>query len=160
MSDQTNLVIRAATAADAPFLFPLMRALAEQEPNPNPGAFRESLVGKAFHFLLDHPERGRVWVLAVDQSLVGYIVLTLGFSFEFFGTDAFIDELYIVPEYRRRGFGRRAVEFLEAEANKIGVNAVHLEVDIGNAAASELYRRMGFADHNRFLMTKWLQLPQ
>jgi diamine N-acetyltransferase len=160
VSDQTNLVIRAATAADAPYLFPLMRALTEQEPNPNPGAFRESLVGKAFHFLLDHPERGRVWVLAVDESLVGYIVLTLGFSFEFLGTDAFIDELYIVPEYRRRGFGRRAVEFLEDEANKIGVNAVHLEVDIGNAAASELYRRMGFADHNRFLMTKWLQLPQ
>jgi ribosomal protein S18 acetylase RimI-like enzyme len=138
----------------------MMRALAEQEPNPNPGAFREGLVRRTFRYLLDHPDRGRVWVLAVDQKLVGYIVLTFGFSFEFFGTEAFIDELYIVPEYRRRGFGLRAVEFLEAEANKIGVNAVHLEVDDGNAAAFELYRRIGFEDHNRFLMTKWLQHPQ
>jgi ribosomal protein S18 acetylase RimI-like enzyme len=138
----------------------MMRALAEQEPNPNPGAFREGEVSKALHFLLDHPERGRVWVLVVDEKLVGYIVLTLGFSFEFFGTDSFIDELYVLPEYRRRGFGLQAVKYLEAEANKLGVNAVHLEVDEGNDPAFELYRRMGFEDHNRFLMTKWLQRPQ
>ena len=137
-----------------------MRALAEQEPNPNPGAFREALVSKSFKYLLDHPERGRVWLLIVDEKPVGYIVLTLGFSFEFFGTDAFVDELYVLPDYRRRGFGLRAVQYLEAEANKLGVNAVHLEVDEGNDSAFELYRRMGFEDHNRFLMTKWLRSPQ
>jgi len=138
----------------------MMRALAEQEPNPNPHPFRETLVSKSFHFLLDHPERGRVWVLVVGRNLVGYIVLTLGFSFEYLGTEAFIDELYITLEYRRRGFGRSAVEYLEAEATKLGVNALHLEVDEGNDAAFELYRRRGFEDHNRFLMTKWLQQPQ
>jgi len=158
VSNLANLVIRPATLADEQYLLPLMRALAEQEPNP--GTFREELVNKALRFLLNHPERGRVWVLAVDEKLVGYIILTLGFSFEFFGTDAFIDELYILPEYRRRGFGLHAVQFLEVEANKLGVNAVHLEVDEGNDAAFELYRRMGFEDHRRFLMTKWLQHPQ
>ncbi len=138
----------------------MMRALAEKEPNPNPGSFREVAVSKAFRFLLVHPDRGRLWVLVVDGKLVGYIVLTLGFSFEFFGTDAFIDELYVLPEYRRRGFGLDAVKYLEAEAHKLGVNAVHLEVDEGNEPAFELYRRMGFEDHNRFLMTKWLQRLQ
>lgn len=160
MSDETNLVIRAATAADEPYLLPLMRALAEQEPNPNPGAFREAAVSEAFRFLLDHPDRGLVWVLVADEKLVGYIVLTLGFSFEFFGTDAFIDELYVLPQYRRRGFALAAVKYLEAEANKLGVNAVHLEVDAGNDSAFELYRRIGFEDHNRLLMTKWLRRPQ
>lgn len=138
----------------------MMRALAEQEPNPNPGVFREMEVAKALRFLLDHPERGRVWVLVIGEKIVGYIVLTLGFSFEFLGTDSFIDELYVLPEYRRRGFALQAVKFLEAEANKLGVNAVHLEVDEGNDPAFELYRRMGFEDHNRFLMTKWLRHPR
>lgn len=160
MNNEPNLVIRAATAADDPYLLPMMRALAEQEPNPNPGAFREALVRKTFHFLLDHPERGRIWLLVFREQPIGYIVLTLGFSFEFFGTDAFIDELYVLPEYRRRGFGLRAVQHLETEAHKLGVNAVHLEVDEGNDPAFELYRRMGFEDHNRFLMTKWLDRPQ
>lgn len=160
MNKDANLVIRAATSADEPYLLPMMRALAEQEPNPNPGAFQEALVSKSFQYLLDHPERGRVWLLIVDEKPVGYIVLTLGFSFEFFGTDAFVDELYVLPDYRRRGFGLRAVQYLEAEANRLGVNAVHLEVDEGNNSAFELYRRMGFEDHNRFLMTKWLRSPQ
>jgi diamine N-acetyltransferase len=160
VSDDKNLVIRAAASADEPCLLPMMQALVEQEPNPNPGAFQPVLVSKAFRALLDRPERGRVWLLEIDKQPVGYIVLTLGFSFEFLGTDAFIDELYIVPEFRRRGFAKRAVEFLEAEAKKLGVNALHLEVDEGNDAAFELYRQNGFEDHSRFLMTKWLRHPQ
>jgi ribosomal protein S18 acetylase RimI-like enzyme len=38
----------------------------------------------------------------------------------------------------------------------MGVNAVHLEVDHGNDSALELYRRVGYREHDRFLMTKWL----
>jgi ribosomal protein S18 acetylase RimI-like enzyme len=38
----------------------------------------------------------------------------------------------------------------------MGVSAVHLEVDRGNDPAFELYRRVGYEDHDRFLMTKWL----
>ena len=45
--------------------------------------------------------------------------------------------------YRRRGFGRQAVAFLEEKAREMGVNAVHLEVDRGNDPAFELYRRSG-----------------
>jgi ribosomal protein S18 acetylase RimI-like enzyme len=85
------------------------------------------------------------------------VILTLGYSFEFRGRDAFVDELYIEPEFRRRGLGRRAMEFLEERARALGVNAVHLEVDRGNDAAAELYRRAGYADQGRFLMTKWLR---
>ena len=57
---------------------------------------------------------------AEGNTIVGYIVLTIGFSFEFHGHDAFIDELYIDAAHRRRGFGRQAVEFLEKKAREIG----------------------------------------
>ena len=80
----------------------------------------------------------------------------LGFSFEFHGHDAFIDELYIEAAFRRRGYGRQAVAFVEKRAHEMGVNAIHLEVDRGNDPACELYRRAGYQDHDRFLMTKWL----
>jgi ribosomal protein S18 acetylase RimI-like enzyme len=46
--------------------------------------------------------------------------------------------------------------FLENQALEMGVNAVHLEVDHGNDPALELYRRAGYRDHRRFLLTKWL----
>jgi len=35
--------------------------------------------------------------------------------------------------------------------------AIHLEVDLGNEPALELYRRTGYQDHHRFLLTKWLK---
>lgn len=158
MSETSQLVIRPAATADEPHLLSMMRQLAEQEPNP--GVFHQALVGKTFRFLLEHPERGRIWMLSVNEKSAGYIVLTLGFSFEFHGTDAFIDELYVVPEFRRRGFGMQAVQHLEAEAKSLGVNALHLEVDNGNDSAFELYRRTGFEHHHRFLMTKWLNDPR
>jgi diamine N-acetyltransferase len=158
VSEDLQLTIRPATFADEAHLLSMMRELVEQEPNP--GVFQEGLIRNAFRSLLDQPERGRIWMLVACEKTIGYIVLTLGFSFEFHGTDAFIDELYVASEFRRRGFGLRAVEHLETEAKKLGVNAVHLEVDKGNDPAFEIYRRAGFEDHNRFLMTKWLQEPQ
>jgi ribosomal protein S18 acetylase RimI-like enzyme len=50
--------------------------------------------------------------------------------------------------------GRRALEFLEEKARASGVNALHLEVDRGNDPALELYRRTGYEDRGRHLLTK------
>lgn len=132
----------------------MMRSLAEQEPGKI--TFDEASARAALHQFASLPAFGRVWILYDGRTLVGYIILTIGFSFEFHGHDAFIDELFIKAEYRRRGYGRQAVALLEERAREMGVTAVHLEVDHGNDPALELYRRAGYENHNRFLMTKWL----
>ena len=150
----SKLQFREATLQDEADLMPMMHGLAEQEPDALP--FDESAVRTAFRQFLSLPDFGRVWLLYDDDSLVGYIILALGFSFEFHGHDAFIDELYIAPAHRRRGYGRQAMAFVEQKAREMGVNAIHLEVDHGNDPALELYRRSGYRDHARFLMTKWL----
>jgi ribosomal protein S18 acetylase RimI-like enzyme len=49
------------------------------------------------------------------------------------------------------------MEFVETVARELGVNAMHLEVSRDNEAALELYRRIGYVDHGRYLMTKWLE---
>ncbi len=154
MSDVSAFVIREAAPSDEAELLRMMRALAEQEPGKI--KFDELAARTAFRKFSSLPAFGRVWLLCEANNPVGYIVLTLGFSFEFHGHDAFIDELYVDAAYRRRGFGRQAVSFLEEKAREMGVHAIHLEVDRGNDPASELYRRAGYEDHDRFLMTKWL----
>lgn len=151
----SSLEFREATPGDEAVLLPMMRALAEQDPEVIP--FNESFARAAFHQFLSLPAFGRIWLLYNGAELIGYIILTIGFSFEFRGHDAFIDELYIVPAHRRRGYGRQAMSFVEKEAREMGVNAIHLEVDHSNNSASELYRRTGYRDHHRFLMTKWLE---
>ena len=146
--------IREARAADVPALLRMMRKLAEQPPVI---PFEEDKVRAALEKFLGDAELGQAWLLWAGEKPAGYVILTLGYSFEFRGRDAFVDELYIEAEFRRIGLGRRAMEFLEERARELGVNAVHLEVDRGNDAAAELYRRSGYADQGRFLMTKWLR---
>ena len=149
-----KLMIREAVLEDERALLPMMRKLAEQDPEII--KFDEAAARATFRKFLSLPAFGRVWLLCEDQQCIGYIILTVGFSFEFRGHDAFVDELYIEADYRRRGYGLQAMVFLEKKALGMGVNAVHLEVDHGNAPALELYRRVGYVDHDRFLMTKWL----
>ena len=151
----SSLEFREALPVDEAVLLPMLRALAKQDPEVIP--FDESAARAAFHQFLSLPEFGRIWLFYNGPALVGYIILTIGFSFEFRGHDAFIDELYIVPTHRRRGFGRQAVAFVEQKAHEMSVHAVHLEVDQANEPALELYRRSGYVDHARFLMTKWLR---
>ena len=151
----SSLEFREAISGDEAVLLPMMRALAKQDPEVVP--FNESSARAAFHQFLSLPAFGRIWLLYNGSDLIGYIILTVGFSFEFRGHDAFIDELYIVPAHRHRGFGRQAMAFVEQEAREMRVHALHLEVDPSNDSALELYRRTGYKDHDRFLMTKWLK---
>lgn len=151
----SSLEFREAVSGDEAVLLPMMRALAQQDPEVVP--FNESSARAAFHQFLSLPAFGRIWLLSTGAEPIGYIILTIGFSFEFRGHDAFIDELYISPANRRRGFGRQAMALVEQQAREMGVNAIHLEVDPGNDSALELYRRTGYIDHDRFLMTKWLK---
>jgi len=149
-----QLATREASLQDEPDLLRMMRLLAEQEPGKI--QFDEPTARETFRRFLSLLTLRKTWLLYQRNRPVGYIVLTLGFSFEFHGRDAFIDELYIDAAFRRRGYGRQAVTFVETKARKMGVNAIHLEVDWGNDPALELYRRTGYQDHDRFLMTKWL----
>ncbi|HYL62627.1 MAG TPA: GNAT family N-acetyltransferase [Candidatus Methylomirabilis sp.] len=150
----SDVLFRPAASEDEPVLLRMMRNLAEQEP----GAyfFDEPGVREVLRKFLADPGLGQAWVFFDEKTPVGYIVLTFGYSFEYHGRDAFIDELYIDPQYRRKGIGRRAMQFVEQRAREHGVAAIHLEVDDGNDPASELYRHSGYEDHERYLMTKWL----
>jgi ribosomal protein S18 acetylase RimI-like enzyme len=154
VSSSTGVEIRDVSARDFPALLRMMRNLAQHPPAI---PFDEGEVRGALETFVAHAELGQAWLLWWGEKPAGYVIVTLGFSFEYRGRDAFIDELYIEPEFRRKGLGRRAMEFVEEKACALGVNALHLEVDHSNDPAAELYRRGGYTDHGRCLMTKWLR---
>jgi ribosomal protein S18 acetylase RimI-like enzyme len=92
-----------------------------------------------------------------QETPVGYVVLTFGYSLEFLGRDAFIDELYLREYYRGRGWGRKTLDFVEEQARTSDIRSIHLEVVRQNDTAKEVYRRTGYVDHDHFLMTKWIE---
>jgi ribosomal protein S18 acetylase RimI-like enzyme len=141
--------IRPATSTDCPLLVELMREFYGESGTP----FDAARAAECFTTLVSHPARGAVWLVAAESSPVGYVVLTLGFSLEYGGLDAFVDDLYVQPHARRQGLGRLAMETLFAECRRRGVRALHLEVDPDNEPARDLYAKLGFHDHGRQLLT-------
>ncbi|MBI3968192.1 MAG: GNAT family N-acetyltransferase [Chloroflexi bacterium] len=117
----------------------------------------ESAARSAVEQLVGDEKLGRIWLIRYDGRTVGYVVLAFGFSLEFHGRDAFVDELYVEPAYRGRGLGKAALRFVEAVAPALGITALHLEVERANTRAQTLYRRTGYEDHDRYLMTKWIR---
>ncbi len=154
MSDARAIRFEPARAEHADLFVSMMRALEAADPGSTP--FDEERRRVIFEEFVRDETYGHAWLILESEKTVGYVVLTVSFSFEYRGYDAFIDELYIAEECRGRGIGRRAMEFAEGVARERGVNALHLEVSRDNQGALELYRRAGYADHGRYLMTKWL----
>lgn len=118
------------------------------------GAARSSL-----DQLVSDRDRGMAWVILSGEEAIGYCVLTLGFSIEFHGRIAVIDELFLRPSFRGNGIGRRALAFLKEASRSLGAAAVRLEVERKNIGAHGLYRAEGFEDHDRNLMTCRLEKP-
>src|SRR5688572_21112273 len=85
-----------------------------QEFYPGEGLpYRDDVARAALGSLWREPHLGRVCLMRADGNLAGYAVLTFGFSLEFHGRDALIDELYVREPYRGRGFGTACIRWLE-----------------------------------------------
>jgi len=120
-------------------------------------SFDRQHVISAFNQLLADSGLGQVWIAEENDTALGYIVLTVGFSMEYGGYDAFVEDLYIRPAYRQSGLGTGLMEVLVAECRRRYVRAIHLEVDRDNIAAKRLYKRFGFIDNERQLLTRRLE---
>ncbi|RMF67932.1 MAG: GNAT family N-acetyltransferase [Cyanobacteria bacterium J069] len=62
----------------------------------------------ALKTLLEDPKLGGIWLICCENQVIGYIALCMGYSIEFSGKDAFIDEFYIKPDFRGKGLGLTA----------------------------------------------------
>jgi ribosomal protein S18 acetylase RimI-like enzyme len=143
--------VRFATLDDVDPLVRMMGEFYAETSTP----FAAGRVRGSFERLVQEPALGRVWIVEEgDGSPAGYVVLTLGFSMEFGGIDAFVDDLFLRPGHRGRGLGSALLDEVLAECRRRGVRALHLEVARENTAARELYRKFGFVNHDRILMTR------
>jgi GNAT superfamily N-acetyltransferase len=130
----SGTAFRPATESDVKLLLGFMVALYEEDGST---PLDRDAAEEAVRRLLAAPECGLVWVIERVGEPAGYLVLTWGYSLEFYGLDAFIDELYVAPEYRGAGRGRQALEWAEATCRD---------------------RRHGFAERGLRLMTKRLSV--
>ena len=105
-----------------------------------------------FQEFITHEHLGKSWLIYSENEIVGYIILTFIFSFEYGGKIAFVDELFIKETARGKGFGKEAIQFIQQEVPKLSLKLLYLEVEPHNENAQKLYLAHDFELHNRKLM--------
>ena len=105
--------IRPATVQDVPVILQLIKALADyehllHEVQATEDGLRESLFG-------EHP-RAEVVLAHLDGRPVGFAVFFHNFSTFVGRPGLYLEDLFVVPECRRRGIGRKLLAHLAAIA--------------------------------------------
>lgn len=83
-----------------------------------------------------------IYMLEADGQPVGYSLLALTWSQEGGGDTVWIEELYILPQFRGKGYG--TAFFRELQETYPNAVRFRLEVEPDNDGAKALYGRMGF----------------
>jgi ribosomal protein S18 acetylase RimI-like enzyme len=146
-----DVVLAPVGPGDRAALEPMVRAYYAEDGL----AFDEQRQGAALTAVLDGDPLCLAWLVRIADATVGYVVLTLGFSLESGGRDGVIDELFVAPSVRGRGIGAKVLALIDQEARARDLKRLYLEVGHDNPARG-LYRRAGFVDHRRYLMSKYL----
>ena len=145
-----NTELRVADGSDGAVILSLLgEQLDEHDINVSLDALRA-----AVEAVLDNAARGMFLLAEVDGSVIGFAYLTYVWSMEHAGRCAWLEEMYVRPDWRGRGVGtallRRAIE----EARAVGCRAVDLEVDAAHSRAENLYARDGFSSLAR---SRWVR---
>jgi len=90
---------------------------------------------------LANAEVTRLFGIAVDGSLVGYCAAWV------LPGELHINNLAILPSWRRQGLARRLIAHVLDEADRLGCQRATLEVRRSNHAARQLYEHLGFTVH-------------
>lgn len=80
------------------------------------------------------------FVALEDEKLIGYIGVSV------ISDSCFINNIAVLPEYRRQGVGRALMKIAILTADAMGTGFISLEVRESNYAAINLYRSLGFED--------------
>ena len=146
-----RIAIQPANSADLDALLLLMRHM--QSDDPWSELFDEAAVRASLAELLRNPHYGLTYLVREQQTPIAYLVICFDYSLEYRGKGAWIDELFVEPSHRGQGLGTQLLDLAERASREHGAQFLHLEVSHGNRA-NELYRRRGFVDHPRYLMSK------
>ena len=144
---QNNFKIRPSTIDDVPIILQLIRDLAEYERAPDEvvateASLREVLFG-------EHPA-AEVLLAMEGTTPVGFAVFFLNFSTWLGRPGLYLEDLFVKPDHRGKGYGRALLVHLAkiADARKCG--RMEWAVLDWNEPAIKFYRALGAAPNEEW----------
>jgi len=132
--------LRPATKADVPDLFRLIQALAEYE------KLSDAVTGNAdlleIHLFGDKPCAEAILV-ECDQKTVGFALFFQNFSTFLTKPGIYLEDIFVLPEYRRGGIGKAMLIHLAKLAKERGCGRLEWSVLDWNQPAIDFYEQLG-----------------
>ena len=141
-----NPILSRATIKDLPELLDFIREFCAIDGH----IFDERRMMDCLPDLLNTDDHGLVWL--IGEPVVGYAVITWGYSLESGGLEALIDEIYL--RSRGRGIGSQAIQAILEDCSSRGVQIVFLETEVNNTRARKFYARAGFKADDSIWMSR------
>lgn len=135
-----EIIVRSATPADLPTIFELIKALAEYEKlshavTGSPELLKEHLFGeKPFAEAVVAEYRGET---------VGFALFFYNYSTFLTRPGIYLEDLFVLPEYRGRGIGKKLITYLAGLAVEGNCGRLEWSVLDWNSPAIAFYKRIG-----------------
>jgi len=94
---------------------------------------------------------GLFFVALLDEKVIGSVMV--GYE----GHRGWLNYLAVLPDYQKRGYGRKLVEQAIHELKKLGCLKVNLQIRRSNISAVEFYKRLEFTEDDVVSLGKKLR---
>ncbi len=109
----------------------------------------EAALREVVRAVASDPRHGFILLANAGEQAVGIAYAAAHLSAEHGGTVGWLEEIYVAPAARGRGYGSALLNEVVARAQEAGWKALELEVVEGHERAVPLYRRHDFRPISR-----------
>jgi len=137
-----NFAIRPATIGDVPIILELIRDLATYERAPHDVTATEEQLTDV---LFGEKPAAEVLLAFEGDALIGFAVFFHNFSTWLGRPGLYLEDLFVRPEHRGKGYGRALLVYLAGIARDRGCGRMEWAVLDWNAPAIDFYKKLGAA---------------
>lgn len=140
MSTNNTLKIRNATKEDVPLIVQFIKEIADYEKLSHEVIATESIV---FESLFGKEKSAEVVIGEFENKPVGYAIFFHNFSTFLGRKGLYLEDLFVRPEYRGKGFGKKLLLHLVKIAKERNCGRMEWSVLNWNTPAIEFYQSLG-----------------
>jgi len=150
----SDVLFREATPADVPAIIDFQLAMARETENLE---LDRGILTRGVNALFTDPSLGRYYIAEQDGKAIGSLMITYEWSDWRSGMVWWIQSVYVVPEYRRRGvyagLYAHVKAFVEPDPS---IRGIRLYVDNRNSSAQQVYARLGM-EGEHYRVFEWMK---
>ena len=97
-----------------------------------------------------------LFAIIEEEKMIGFMNIQCFYSIWSHGKVFFLDDFFIEENFRRKGYGEKALKDLQKYAKKSGIKRIKLMAENTNPRAIKFYRKHKFNEQEIHLFLKYL----